>query len=1773
MSKTIDQKVVEMRFDNAQFEKGIAQSTNSINDFKKTLNFNDVSSNMSSQLGGISSSLENLEHRFSVFGSFIFNIKTKIIQSIAEMITSFTNFAISGPIVAGFTKYEKMMDSIQIVMSATRNEWEDQGEQMEYVTEQIEKLNWYTDETSYSLTDMTNNIGKFTSAGIDLDEAVIAMQGIGSWAGQSGASIEQMNRAMYNLSQAMALGSVRVQDWMSIENANMATLEFKQTAIDTALELGTLHEAADGTIYALSKGGKQIEVTAETFRSTLAEGWFTKDVLTKTLGVYGNFVEGLHKAVDDTGLTATELLGHIGEYKKALENGEDMSKWVQDLAKSENVTNVTALGEALADLSSDYNELGRTAFMASQECRRFSQVTDALKDAMSSAWMGVFTAIFGDYLESKELWSQVAEELYEVLVDPLNNVRRAFEAWGDIGGREALLTALWNIWGEIKNVILVIQEGLQSIFPDQFDLLKLTYKLRDFSEKMKMIDWPWYSELDNIKAGVASLVNTLKNFWEFVKQIGGAIGDAWEKIFPPRGDSEFFSITEVFRDVSAWLEKMSERLIMSEEQTDKLERAFAGLFAVFDILKEFIFAVAEGFGLLTDDSEELGDSLTDGLLSGAASIGDFLVSVRDFIKENDVWRKGVKTVVEFIKSIPGRLDAISVSLFGMHLDELWEKIKMGVGAAWAAIKEFFINLPAYAEQASQKLFGMSLTELWDTIKEKAMDAWEAIKNFFAWLGGLFSKEGEESEEYSESVSEGITEGFTEEKSKPITEFFGKLTEGFDSFKEKWQEIKPYVDEFFNMFKENIEWPDFDELAEGGKKLSVIAILAGIAAIIWNFVRALTKLDKEKSMIVNSIKYMFTSIGDAVKTLKKNIQAQTFKTIATALLEVAAAIFILALLPQDKMLESAAVIVFVMGELGLVFAMITGISASEKRLKAMKNVMLSLELLLATMIGGIIAIALTTDINSAEAAAWMIGGLIGAVAALLVVIGNIQGNASNIKKLVPVIDSIAILIGAMGASLMLATAFGSPMAIAAAGASMALMLGEIIWFLQQLGSSEMKSMTKAKVDNLVKVMTSVSILIGAMGAALFIATMGGADWKALGVAGASMAGMLIALAFAMRLMPDKKNMDDIAVSLITASVAIMMMGNALALATMGGADWKSIGMAGAVMAGMLLALALAFRIMPDSGTMIKAAAGLAVASVSLILIAGALAILSQLNLSQVGIALLALAGAIVVVLAAGLAANYIGGGLLILGAALALIGAGAMMAGAGLWLVAEAMQTLFSLDPEGVNTMMMALTMFFSMLPFFLQQVAVGILAFLEVFVNARQLIFEMFVGTFSTILDAYLTVMPKVVQAVVETITQILSAYRTIMPQVVAAVTETLIAILDSLITLLPKVFEFLTELFYQIIAFTIETAPTLVETVFFVLQLLFDKLIEFTHTNLPKLVDLITFVVTELCRSIAETTSVIVATLFAMLIDVLEQILANIGTIVALSVEIAIEIIVGLLDGLAEGIPRLANAGIDCLLAIINGIADGLEDRADDIRNTMYNVAQSLINAFKTVLGIDSPSTVFKDFGEYIMQGLIDGINNLLTKAKETITNVATSVSDWFKDVLQIESPSKVFKKYGKYIDEGLSKGISDNSWMARVATEEMGEDTINSMSNVLSGLNSVIEDGMDTQPTIRPVLDLTNVEEGINTMDSMFENSQTMSMAQNSGADANGQVSRYTPWAEVAQGFKDYVARNRSDKFKAWANQNNTFNITGDDPKAIANEVSFILQKQVERKDAVWE
>ena len=487
MSNTIDQRVVQLQFDNAQFERETRKSMSTISQLTQKLNLlgsktdavsdfkMDKGTNSMTKFGDV---VNDVYLKFSGLDAIIFGFLSKIGGNLASKTTAFVKSLSIDQVTAGWTKYALKTTAVQTIMSATAEQFDDTGKQMAYVNEQLSKLNWFTDETSYNFVDMVDNIGKFTNSNVPLDKAVTSMEGIATWAAASGAGAQQASRAMYNLSQALGMGSVRLQDWMSIENAQMATVEFKETVMETAAELGVLKKQADGTFKTL----KNNKVTVENFRNTLSEGWFTSDVLTGVLAQYGGFTEKLNAAYEETGLTTSRLLSALEEFETgSLDMGDLLNK---------TGTSAERLTEIFSELSDGEYELGKKAFKAAQEARTFSDAINATMDAVSTGWMKTFELIFGDYEEAKKLWTDVTEVLYDTFASSGEVRNEILRQWKDLGGRDILLTSFWNTLDALDKVIAPIKDAFRDIFPAATGktLVDLTMKLWEFSRGLLNTD-------------------------------------------------------------------------------------------------------------------------------------------------------------------------------------------------------------------------------------------------------------------------------------------------------------------------------------------------------------------------------------------------------------------------------------------------------------------------------------------------------------------------------------------------------------------------------------------------------------------------------------------------------------------------------------------------------------------------------------------------------------------------------------------------------------------------------------------------------------------------------------------------------------------------------------------------------------------------------------------------------------------------------------------------------------------------------------------------------------------------------------------------------------------------------------------------------------------------------------------------------------------------------------------------------------------------------------
>ena len=592
----IEDRVVRASFDNSGFDSKVAESTRSIEKFEQAVTGKDYSSAFNPLLTALGSVQEGFSKFELVAVGVMTNIATKAVEAGQQLLKSFT----IDPITQGFSKYETYTDSIQTVMAAT-------GKSMEEIEGYMEKLSWFSDETSYSLTDMTSNIGKFTAAGVDLDKSVTAMIGISNLAAISGQRSAEAARVMYNASQALGQGYMAAIDWKSIENANMATMEFKQILIDTALAMGTIQKAGEGledTYIAVGVEAKDLEkhyFNATSMRNNLSDKWLTGDVFVTALENYGKFSEKVYDLY-------TEMNDTLGHDKLTTEILDDIQEWASksdDELKQLGYSSETAI-KLFRELSDEVGSLGNRAFLTAQETKTFTDMVDALKDATSTAWSKVYEAIFGNYVEAKEFWSELVEQLYDLAVVPVQGIVSRLKEWKAIGGRDDLLDGIKNSLQVVQNLVDHITEGFRSIFPQKTkeQLKAATEKFKNFTEKLVDLT----SVLEKVKEPIEDIAEKAEDAVESVEEKLEPIAEAVGTI----GDA----IEEAVDNLDA--EKVSRGI-------DKIMTGFKGLLTVVKMAFDMVGGI---FKMVSGDAIAVGGGVFGKILDWVEKAGQWLIDLR-----------------------------------------------------------------------------------------------------------------------------------------------------------------------------------------------------------------------------------------------------------------------------------------------------------------------------------------------------------------------------------------------------------------------------------------------------------------------------------------------------------------------------------------------------------------------------------------------------------------------------------------------------------------------------------------------------------------------------------------------------------------------------------------------------------------------------------------------------------------------------------------------------------------------------------------------------------------------------------------------------------------------------------------------------------------------------------------------------------------------------------------------------------------------------------------
>lgn len=681
MSRTIDERIVEMRFDNAQFEKNVATSMSTLDKLKKSLNFKDSSKSLEElgtaarkvDMSPLANGVETVRAKFSAMEviaiTALANITNSAINTGKRIVSAIT----TQPIKDGFAEYETQMNAVQTILANTQKE----GTNVKMVNAALDELNRYADKTIYNFTEMTRNIGTFTAAGVKLDTSVSAIQGIANLAAVSGSTSQQASTAMYQLSQALAAGTVKLMDWNSVVNAGMGGQVFQDALIRTSEHLKT---------------GAQAAIDAKgSFRESLQTGWLTTEVLTQTLDQFATAAD-----------TQEEYEAAV---KKFLDQGysKEQAKQMADMAK--------------------------TAGAAATKVKTFSQLIDTIKESLGSGWTETWRTVIGDFEEAKELWTSVSDVLSDA-INKSSNARNAIvKEWADLGGRTALIDSFRNAFNALLSIITPIKEAFSYVFPPSTaqQLLAITEGIRDLTAKMKLSD-PIAAKLEKTFEGLFSIASIgikviggigkaffqlltssgVSNLAEHVLSIGEAIGDALSRL------NDSFKMDDITNGLGTVVGIISAAL---NGLLDLLDSVFGAVNNKFNIdgLLNMLASMKDGisnvFDYISDKFKNISSVFTkikDVITSVISTISRYVKQFVDWVKENftlgDLFAgligggifATIKKIIDLIQTIKDKIEGLFGKTENSKLGQIVESFKGALDSLHDSLEAFTTGIKATA---------------------------------------------------------------------------------------------------------------------------------------------------------------------------------------------------------------------------------------------------------------------------------------------------------------------------------------------------------------------------------------------------------------------------------------------------------------------------------------------------------------------------------------------------------------------------------------------------------------------------------------------------------------------------------------------------------------------------------------------------------------------------------------------------------------------------------------------------------------------------------------------------------------------------------------------------------------------------------------------------------------------------------------------------------------------------------------------------------------------
>lgn len=876
MSKEVDQRIVEMQFNNADFEQKVSKSINSLKQLKDASQMEDAGKGLENltkgvhqlDLSSIADGIEKLNARFSNLGIVGMTVMQNLTNAAMNLGNQLINALTEAP-RGGMQTYESFISATKQLKNSAKDA-EGLPVTLDAVNKALDELNNYSDKTIYSFNDMTANIGKFTNAGVSLEDSVTAIKGISNVAASAGANAQNAAAAMYNFGQALGTGVVKLVDWKSINNANMGTIEFKEQLIQTAKELGTLKEVGDryiATTYSGKKANEEAFNASSKFEDSLQQQWMTSEVLIKTLGKYAN----------------------------------------------------------------EMDPIGAKAYQAATEVNSFTQMMSVFAESQKTSWSKTWRYIFGDYEESKQLWTGILNGL-NWMTDGFNKWRNEFfKSWHDLGGRNELFSAFANIWETVKFYVEKIGSAVGPIFSsiDATPLVKIAEGFNAATEKIKPIKEEVEQVTDKIgetAEAVTDVADRAEKFNEIVQEIiRGEWGNGQERIDrlheagyafenlqnavnellgcekryeTVMSDNEAIGIKvgDVLEENAQLAENQANAVDQLTESTEEAGGVVGNLVKILLAVKSVTALVGKGFGAVWSALGK-GAFILDTLKAGLKFVLDILGGIAGKIYEFTSWASKFKSLQTFVMGLGTAIwrigDRLGVSLTPLKellyniasvmgkvkkaLSDLLEPLKgmdpsgvfnvlltilKAVAAIAGGVLLVSLNLVAAAINTVVKYTKL----LWGTIKNLSIvkSIAEAFKSFKAELKG-YKDQLKQAKAYTDLFAPAMDR--VAKAAEHLKELFGPIIQrAFDAFVLYAIKAANAFDALYNAAKNSKTWQSFTNLFLKFKL--AIKDIPELIATVFESIQKNGKLPELKDL-PNSFQFLVVAFNNFKEVLTGN----------------------------------------------------------------------------------------------------------------------------------------------------------------------------------------------------------------------------------------------------------------------------------------------------------------------------------------------------------------------------------------------------------------------------------------------------------------------------------------------------------------------------------------------------------------------------------------------------------------------------------------------------------------------------------------------------------------------------------------------------------------------------------------------------------------------------------------------------------------------------------------------------------------------------------------